>query len=54
MRACAVHKERSKTGSGKMNIVLLSTMGADNVSVMEEERIFGFSSYVDTIISLVT
>uniref|UniRef100_A0A8W8JL80 Myb/SANT-like DNA-binding domain-containing protein n=1 Tax=Magallana gigas TaxID=29159 RepID=A0A8W8JL80_MAGGI len=51
-RASAVHKERCKTGSGKLDILPLSSMEEDIVSVMGEERIFGFSSYVDTMIPL--
>ncbi|XP_062620352.1 nuclear apoptosis-inducing factor 1-like [Saccostrea cucullata] len=49
-RASAVQKERCKTGSGKLEIIPLSPMEEDIVSVMGEERIFGFSSYVDTMI----
>ncbi|XP_062614931.1 uncharacterized protein LOC134276675 [Saccostrea cucullata] len=42
-RASAVQKESCKTGSGKLEIIPLSPIEEDIVSVMGEERIFGFS-----------
>ncbi|XP_062602936.1 t-SNARE domain-containing protein 1-like [Saccostrea cucullata] len=48
-RASAVQRERTKTGGGKLKIVPLSSMEKEVVSVMGEERIFGFSAAVDTM-----
>lgn len=47
--ASVVHQKRCKAGSGNLDIVPLNSMDEDIVSVMGEERIFRFSSYIDTM-----
>jgi phosphopantetheine adenylyltransferase len=48
-RASEIQSERNKTGGGKLEVTILNSMEQDVVSVMGEERIFGFNAYLLTL-----
>ena len=49
-RASAIKKDGTKTGGGVLEIPPLTSMEEDVVSVIGEERVFGLSNGVDTMI----